>query len=145
MRALQNSAFFVVVAVLATGCGSAQRARPADPTVVTQRDLEKHPNEPIEKVLQDKVPGLLVKRAPNGDLALQIRGASSIRGDDAPLYVLDDMPIDPGPEGTLSGVDPYTIESIKVLKGADAGIYGIRGANGVIVITTKKAKPTRKP
>lgn len=107
--------------------------------MVTAEDIEKRPNEPIERVIQDKVPGLVVTRAPDGGIALRIRGASSFDGSDAaPLYVVDDMPIEPGPGGALTGIDPYSIESIKVLKGAEAGIYGIRGFNGVIVITTKR-------
>lgn len=125
---------------LAIGCGPARTgARPADASTVTARDLENNADEPIEKVLQKKVPGLVVTRAPDGSLALRIRGASSPTGTDAPLYVLDEMPIEPGPGGALLGIDPYSIETIKVLKGPEAGIYGIRGFNGVIVITTKKA------
>jgi len=56
------------------------------------------------------------------------------------LYVIDDVPIAPGSTGILTGINPYDIETIKVLKDpADTGIYGIRGANGVILITTKHA------
>jgi iron complex outermembrane receptor protein len=95
-------------------------------------------------VLQAKVSGVTVKRTNDGGIALQIRGASSFDGSDAPLFLVDDMPMEPGPGGALTGVDPYSIESIKVLKGAEAGIYGIRGMNGVIVITTKKPG-TRAP
>jgi len=130
------------VAVLvgpAVGC-AAGGTRPSHPdkSTVTAKDIEKDPSEPIEKVLQAKVSGLLVTRAADGSIALQIRGATSFDGSDAPLYVLDGLPFEPGPGGALNGIDPYNIESIKVLKGAEAGIYGIRGFNGVIVITTKK-------
>jgi TonB-dependent SusC/RagA subfamily outer membrane receptor len=59
--------------------------------------------------------------------------------DDAPLYLVDGMPFQPGPAGVLDGIDPYNIESIKVLRGAEAAIYGIQGANGVIAIATKRA------
>jgi TonB-dependent SusC/RagA subfamily outer membrane receptor len=125
---------------LAAGCVSGgSRATPAQKGTVTAEDIAKHPNEPIERVLQRMVPGLVVKRTADGGIALQIRGNTSFTGNDAPLYVLDDMPIEPGPEGAVTGIDPYAIESIKVLRGADAGLYGIRGSNGVIVITTKKA------
>jgi TonB-dependent SusC/RagA subfamily outer membrane receptor len=128
-----------VLVGLAAGCASGNtRGTPPQKATVTAEDIANHPNEPIERVLQRKVPGLVVTRAADGGIALQIRGATSFRGDNAPLYVIDDTPIEPGPGGSLPGIDPYTIESIKVLKGADAGIYGIRGLNGVIVITTKK-------
>jgi TonB-dependent SusC/RagA subfamily outer membrane receptor len=85
------------------------------------------------------VPGLLVTRAQDGGIALQVRGSSSFKGDDTPpLYVLNGLPFQPGPGGALTGINPHDIESIKVLKGAEAGLYGIEGANGVIVITTKQ-------
>lgn len=126
---------------IAAGCGSKKpRGDLPDRSVVTAKDLE-NPNEPIEKVLQSKVSGLEVRRTADGGIAVRIRGSYSFVGTDAPLYLVDDVPIEPGPEGELIGVDPYNIESIKVLKGADAGIYGIRGFNGVIVITTKKPPP----
>jgi TonB-dependent SusC/RagA subfamily outer membrane receptor len=126
---------------LAAGCSHATKRRdpPAEP-MVTAEDLE-HRGEPIETVLQDKVPGLLVTRTPDGGIAVQIRGPATFYGNSDPLYVIDDVPIRPGPGGTLSGVNPHDVESIRVLKDpADTGIYGVRGANGVIVITTKKAE-----
>lgn len=142
---LRSASSVAVLFGFATGCAASNpRGQAPEKTVVTAEDIEKHPNEPIEKVLQRKVPGVLVTRAADGGIALNIRGATSFNASDAPLYVVDDAPFEPGPGGTLSGIDPYNIESIKVLKGADAGIYGIRGFNGVIVITTKKAaKPKR--
>jgi TonB-dependent SusC/RagA subfamily outer membrane receptor len=128
-----------VLVGLAAGCASSgsRRAPPDDPTV-TARDVENR-GDPIEKVLQDKVPGLLVTRTADGTLALQIRGPSSFLGGTEPLYVIDDVPVRPGPGGALVGVNPHDIESIRVLKDpAETGIYGVRGANGVIVVTLKK-------
>jgi TonB-dependent SusC/RagA subfamily outer membrane receptor len=128
---------------IAAACASGgSRVTPAEKATVTAEDIQKHPNEPIERVLQRKVPGLVVTRTADGGIALQIRGNTAFTGSDAPLYVLDDMPIEPGAGGSIQGIDPHSIESIKVLRGADAGLYGIRGSNGVIVITTKKP---RKP
>jgi TonB-dependent SusC/RagA subfamily outer membrane receptor len=127
---------------LTTACASGGTPAPApERSTVTAEDLASNPHEPIEKVLQAKVSGVTVRRTNDGGIALQIRGASSFDGRDAPLFLLDDMPIDPGPGGALTGVDPYSIETIKVLKGAEAGMYGIRGMNGVIKITTKKPAP----
>lgn len=123
---------------LAIGCASGAAGRDPEPPSVTGEELERTPGEPIEKVLQSKVSGVLVRRTADGGIALQIRGATSFDGSDAPLYLVDDVPFEPGPGGVLTGVDPYNIESIKVLKGADAGIYGIRGFNGVILIKTKR-------
>jgi TonB-dependent SusC/RagA subfamily outer membrane receptor len=125
-------------------CAPAHSRPPATGTTITSEDLN-NPNEPIEAVLQRKVPGLLVTRTGDGGIALQIRGSGSFRGGDAPpLYVLNGLPFQPGPGGALTGINPHDIESIKVLKPAEAGLYGIEGANGVIVITTKQAG-TRSP
>jgi TonB-dependent SusC/RagA subfamily outer membrane receptor len=109
---------------------------------VTSKDLQ-DTNEPIEVVLQRKVPGVVVTRTGGGSIAVQIRGATSFSTDARPLYVLNGVQFDPGPGGELTGINPYDIETIKVLKGADATLYGIQGANGVIVITTKQAGARR--
>ena len=108
--------------------------------MVTAEDIARNPGKPIERMLQEKVSGVSVTRTSDGGIAVQIRGTSSLTGTDAPLYLLDGLPFQPGHGGALTGVDPYSIESIRVLKGADAAIHGIRGFNGVIVITTKKAE-----
>ena len=131
--------FLSVFAGLVGGCKAAQtRPAPSSEPSVTSADLS-DPNEPIESVLQKKVPGVVVTRTGDGGIALQIRGTSSYNGADTPpLYVLNGLPFRAGPGGALTGIDPHDIESIKVLKGAAAGIYGIDGANGVIVITTKQ-------
>lgn len=70
--------------------------------------------------------------------------ASRRNASNAPVYVVDDVPVQPGPGGALIVINPHDIESIKVLKDpADTGIYGMRGANGVILITTKR--PGKRP
>lgn len=86
-----------------------------------------------------RFPGVWVTRTPDGGIAIRIRGATSFRGGTEPLYVLDGIPIQPGPGGGLSGINPYDIASIEVLKdAASTAMYGVRGANGVIVIKTKR-------
>ena len=93
----------------------------------------------IEQILQSKVAGIVVSRTDDGGIAIRIRGTSSFTGSNAPLYVIDGIPITPGPNGSLTGINPYDIASIKVLKDpADITMYGVRGANGVILIKTKK-------
>jgi TonB-dependent SusC/RagA subfamily outer membrane receptor len=128
-----------VLGGLAAGCahGGARRA-PPKAEALTARDVETR-GEPIEKVLQDKVPGVLVTRTADGGIALQIRGPSSFMSSNEPLYVVDDVPVRAGPGGALMGVNPHDIETIRVLKDpADTGVYGVRGANGVILVTTKR-------
>jgi TonB-dependent starch-binding outer membrane protein SusC len=131
---------------LVAGCGGGRSSRPAStsPDVVTSSDLERNPgNESIEKMLQAKAPGLLVTRTADG-VAIQIRGPSSFSGNTQPLFVIDDVPMEAGPGGALRGINPYDIESIKVLKDpAETGIYGMRGANGVILIKMKKPSRAR--
>ena len=130
---------------LAAGCAkraanTAPPPSPRDNSAVTQEDIQRHgaSDEPLEKVLQGRVAGVSVSRTPDG-IAVRIRGGSSIYGNSEPLYILDGMPIQPGPNGALTGLNPNDIESIKVLKdAADTAIYGVRGANGVIIIKTKR-------
>ena len=71
-------------------------------------------------------------------MAVRIRGGSSIQGNNEPLYIIDGIPIEPGPNGSLTGINPNDIASIEVLKdAASTTLYGVRGANGVIIIKTK--------
>jgi len=130
---------------LATGCASSNRhGALLDNSTVTADDIDrKAGSQPIEQLLEAKVPGVLITRTADGGIAVQIRGSSTFYGATAPLYVVDDVPFEAGPGGSLKGINPYDIASIKVLKNPeDTGMYGMRGSNGVIVITMKK--PTAK-
>jgi TonB-dependent SusC/RagA subfamily outer membrane receptor len=139
-----------LIAGLLSGCASGNRA-PADPTanpparspdggtIVTSEDLDRTPNESIERTLAAKVPGLYISHTADGSIAIRIRGNASITGSNEPLYVIDGMPVNAGPGGSLTGINPKDIASIEVLKDATAtSFYGVRGANGVIVIKTKR-------
>lgn len=107
---------------------------------VTARDAQRTPTESVEKMLEGRFPGVNVLRTAEGGLRIGIRGSTSFRGDNAPLYIIDGVPVEAGPNGDLTGINPYDIESIKVLKdAASTTMYGVRGANGVIVIKTKRA------
>jgi TonB-dependent SusC/RagA subfamily outer membrane receptor len=111
-----------------------------DPSTVTSVDSRVSANEPIEMALQGKVPGLEVTRTADGSVAIRIHGPSSFFGNGEPLYVLDGIPITPGPNGRIGGLFAKDIESIQVLKDpAETALYGVRGGNGVIVIKTKQA------
>ncbi|HEV7836867.1 MAG TPA: TonB-dependent receptor plug domain-containing protein, partial [Gemmatimonadaceae bacterium] len=88
--------------------------------------------------LASRVPGIIVDRTSDGGIAIRLRGATTILGSNAPLYIVDGIPIEAGPNGSLTGINPMDIASIEVLKDAAAtSMYGVRGANGVIVIKTK--------
>jgi len=96
----------------------------------------------FETMLQGRIPGLEV--IPLGaDFTLRIRGFKTLRqggADDEPLLVIDDMPVPAGSLGSaLAGIAPHDVARIDVLKDAGAtAVYGVRGANGVIIITTKR-------
>ena len=103
-------------------------------------EIQNSPTEPIEKYLQSRSAGVVVSRGADGGIAVRIRGATSFMGSSEPLYILDGVPFTPGAGGGLTGINPYDIESIRVLKdAADITMYGSRGGNGVIVIRTKRA------
>jgi TonB-dependent SusC/RagA subfamily outer membrane receptor len=100
----------------------------------------RHVDSAVE-LLEGRVPGLLIIRQPNGDVALQIRGApNSLRDGGEPLLVIDGMPAASGNvTGALRGLKPHQIASIEVLKDVSStSVYGMRGANGVILIRTKR-------
>ena len=94
----------------------------------------------VDDALAGKLPGVLIQNQsgePGADPKIQIRAASSLSGDSNPLIVVDGYPI----SGSLATVNPNDIESVEVLKdAASAAIYGSRGANGVILVTTKKGR-----
>jgi len=118
--------------------GAPSTPPPERPTV-TAEDIQRTPGKSIEEILTTRFPGVVVTRGADGALVVRIRGATSFYGSSEPLYVIDGQPIEPGPGGSLSGINPYDIESIEVLKDpAGTTMYGVRGANGVIVIKTKQ-------
>lgn len=139
-----------LLAVLASGCssgggGSPQTTAPAPEVskagqTVTAKDVENTPTGSVEKTLEGRFPGVVLLKTPSGGISIRVRGAASINGQNAPLYVIDGTPVEPGPDGDLPGLNPYDIESIKVLKGAQTAIYGLQGAAGVIVIKTRTAR-----
>ncbi|RZM28541.1 MAG: TonB-dependent receptor [Pedobacter sp.] len=105
-------------------------------------DLNRTPASSVDQLLQGKLPGVQVINSggqPGAGATIRIRGASSLNGSKDPLMVVDGFPW--GDAGNLKQINPEDIESIEVLKDASsAAIYGSRGANGVIIITTKKGK-----
>ena len=105
---------------------------------VTNKKLELRPVTDATKALEGNVAGLQVTSAsgqPGSSPSIQIRGYGSINAYSTPLYVVDGAPFD----GNLSSIAPSDIESMTVLKDASAAaLYGARGANGVVMITTKK-------
>ena len=91
----------------------------------------------IENLFAGRFPGVSVTQAAGGGLQIRIRGGSnSFYSSNEPLYIVDDTPL-PQNTGGIVFLNPYDIEKIEVLKNpTDIGLYGVRGANGVIKITT---------
>jgi len=144
MTALPWRDVLLPVFLLGLGSGCVHRSEtsaPSAPTgsVVTAEEIERQPGQPIEQVLMGRFPGVTVTRTPNGAVAVRIRGTTSIRGSNEPLYVIDGVEIQAGPGGSLTGINPHDIYSIEVVKDpAGEAMYGVRGANGVIIIKTKR-------
>lgn len=122
-------------------------------------DFNKGTNATFDQLLQGKAAGVQViqnSAEPGGGISVRVRGSSSINAGSSPLYVIDGLPLgndavvtggganfdaSRSPRNPLAAINPADIESIEVLKDASAtAIYGARGANGVVIITTKKGK-----
>ena len=107
---------------------------------VDNKKLEMRPITSVTNGLEGQATGVLMTSAsgqPGSTGSIRIRGYGSINASSAPLYVVDGIPFD----GTLSSINPSDIESMTILKDASAGaLYGARGANGVVMITTKQGK-----
>src|SRR5690606_8559668 len=105
------------------------------------KDIQKAPVGSAIEALAGRVAGVQVSSEsgkPGSSVNIVIRGANSLTQDNSPLYVIDGFPME---DANSSVLNPDEIESIEVLKDASAtAIYGARGANGVILITTKKGK-----
>ncbi len=140
--------------VIITGAGERDKnSYTGSITAVNADKIENRPVATVDQVLQGSVPGLQLSASsgtPGSVQNIRIRGRSSITAGNEPLYVIDGIPVYTGENdvststsglSVLSSLNPNDIESMSVLKDATAtAIYGARGANGVIIITTKKGK-----
>jgi TonB-dependent SusC/RagA subfamily outer membrane receptor len=91
-----------------------------------------------EELLRGRFPGVEVIPIPGGGISVRIRGATSVNLSTEPLFVVDGVPINAEPGGALKWLDPQDVAKIEVLKDiGSTAFYGVRGANGVILITTK--------
>ena len=126
--------------VMVTGYGTVSKGSYAGSAqAVKAEELEKKNPSEVTKALAGEVAGVQVINSsgqPGSVAGIRIRGIGSISASSEPLYVVDGIPLD---AGSISSIDPGDIASLTVLKDATAtSLYGSRGANGVVVITTKK-------
>ncbi|QXD15444.1 TonB-dependent receptor plug domain-containing protein [Rhodocaloribacter litoris] len=153
---MNDSGFVLpVLLLLLAGCGTAQPAAHRQDgdvnvgygtekeerlttavSVVTREQIEASSARRIEEVL--RLAGVTVLRGPAGSYVVRIQGSVFPDGGNEPLFVIDGVP-SPGPySGVVAGLFPRDVERIEVLKDAAAtAIYGSRGANGAILITTR--------
>ncbi|MFT4156239.1 TonB-dependent receptor [Parafilimonas sp.] len=108
-------------------------------STIGEDDIKSTPMVSLDRALQGRVSGVQVtanSNKPGGGTTVRIRGTGSVNAGNDPLYVIDGYPV-----GDLNSINPQDIESIDVLKDASAtAIYGSRGSNGVVIITTKRGK-----
>ncbi len=104
---------------------------------VSAIDTLVYPSKSVADILKGRAAGVDVEEVQGGGIRVRVRGANSFIGGNAPLYVIDGMPVRTE-NGVLYDINPYDIESITILKdSASTAIYGSRGANGVVLIKTK--------
>lgn len=154
--------------VVVIGYGSVKKSDlTGSVATISEKDFNKGVSTNADQLIQGKAPGVTILQSnaqPGGATTIQIRGITSLNASNQPLYVIDGMPIDnvplnpptndlsknavfsPPPPNPLNTINPADIASIDILKDASAtAIYGSRGSNGVVLITTKhgtKGKPS---
>lgn len=135
--------------VVVVGYGEMRRGDiTAAQTSISSKDIERTLNTTLEQAIQGRSAGVYVTQntgAPGGGISVNIRGINSIRGSNEPLYVVDGIQIEVSNSAAgsnpLSSLNPADIESMEILQGPSAtAIYGSRGTNGVVLITTKRGK-----
>jgi TonB-linked SusC/RagA family outer membrane protein len=145
---------------------TSQRLNTGNVSKVTSADIQKQPVSNVLEAIEGRMAGVQIQQTSGvsgSGINIDIRGRNSLRNSNTnngnlPLYIVDGVPISSSSLDALSNVanqilplmsplnaiDPSDVESIEILKDADAtAIYGSRGANGVVLITTKKGKPGR--
>lgn len=127
------------VVVVAYGTAS-KESLTGSVAVVGEKEIEKRPVTTVTSALEGMAPGVQVNGStttPGGSPSILIRGINSVNGTTAPLYVVDGVVWN----GSYNDINPNDVESISVLKdAASCALYGAKGANGVVLITTKRAK-----
>jgi len=136
-----GSATLEEVVVIGYGSSTKKEITGAVSVVKAEEIAKLNPNR-IEQALQGQSAGVQISSqsgSPGGGYNIRIRGIST-NGDNNPLILVDGVRF-----ADLSALDPYSIESINILKDASASIYGVQAANGVVLITTKKGTKSAKP
>lgn len=119
-------------------CSSAMRNKPEEPGESTTEAAAD--GRSVEDMIAGRFAGVEVLRASAGGISIRIRGSNTILGSSEPLYIIDGARVQSGPGGLLF-LEPADIKKIEVLKDiGSTSYYGSEGANGVVIITTKRAR-----
>ena len=141
VRVIMHSDSELLDEVMVVAYGTAKKSSfTGSASTIDNKKLELRPITNVTKGLEGQSTGVLTTSGsgqPGESASVVIRGYGSINASKSPLYVVDGIPFD----GSLSSINPSDIETMTILKDASAGaLYGARGANGVVMITTKKGK-----
>ena len=141
VRVIMRSDSELLDEVMVVAYGTAKKSSfTGSASTIDNKKLELRPITNVTKGLEGQSTGVLTTSGsgqPGESASVVIRGYGSINASKSPLYVVDGIPFD----GSLSSINPSDIETMTILKDASAGaLYGARGANGVVMITTKKGK-----
>jgi TonB-dependent SusC/RagA subfamily outer membrane receptor len=139
-RALVASMIVPLSALLACASGGAREpSLAAAQNASDTSSIANGDGKTVENLFAGRFPGVSVTPVVGGGFQIRIRGGNNtFYGSNEPLFLVDDLPLPQG-SGGIVFLNPYDIQKIEVLKNpADIGLYGIRGANGVIKITTKR-------
>ena len=137
-----------ILAVLALAIGACAHANAADRRGsgesgpgVTAEQIERAPTVSVEDQMTGRFPGVRIIHLPGGGFSVRMFGPTSLRSSQEPLYVVDGMPVHVDPGRGIDWLNPQDIARIRVLKDvADTAMWGVRGGNGVVIITTKKGR-----
>lgn len=146
VRALRHAATAGVLVAAFVACSQAPRSETPNPdrardnpSVLEYDELQVIAASNMYDLLLGRFPGVMISKVGNG-ISVQIRGVSSFSGSNEALILVD------GAESTgsmLAGINPAAVRRVEVIKGSYAALYGIRGGNGVLLITTNRYGPTR--
>jgi len=125
-------------AVAGAGAASApvapRTANTIDSTVIANAG-----DRPLAEIIASRIPGVRLARAADGSLVLHVRGESSFLNSSGPLYVIDGVQIEPDQQFNLASINPHDIASVEIVKDPSMlSMYGVRGANGVVIIRSKR-------
>jgi TonB-dependent SusC/RagA subfamily outer membrane receptor len=122
--------------------GRAEDVAPASAvphSVMTSEEIDRAPGRSIGQLIMDRFPSVTVTESSDGGLSFRIRGVASFMARNQPLCLVDDVPVDLSRGSNVRAINPHDIGSIEVVQDpAGTAMYGVRGANGVIVIRTKR-------